>query len=190
MKANLYFFLVLSLMANLAFAQNESKPVLNQYLSLQSGILAETQYNSAGIRTFFEFQQDITQHKQFSLSYEHSTHFMDLATDHSDEIKSNISALCANFNYKIFLWKDKIYWSAGIGAGAVHVNWDNNNKISKVVNANLTLNLKITDKIIIETAPLLILFPFNRIYYSPVNVGVYNNMYAFTSIPLGLKVRI
>jgi hypothetical protein len=182
--------LMMCIIAHFTLAQSVQKPVIGQYLSVQTGGLFENQYNSGGIRTFFEFQKDFSRHKQWAISYEHSTHFMDLATDHSNEIESNISALSCNYNYKIFLWKDKIFWTAGLGAGALHMNWDNNNKVGLIFNASLTLNLKITERIFIETAPLLVLFPFNRFYYSPIDIDIYKNMYAYTVVPIGIKIRL
>ena len=182
--------LLLCLPTLISTAQTDSLPIQNQYLSFQLGGLLENQFNSAGVRIFFEYQKDITRHQQLSLSYEHATHLFDIATDHSNEIQSNLSFLNGNYLYKVFLWKDKIYWTAGLGAGIVHVNWEENNKIGFNLNASMTLNLKITDKITIETAPLLILFPFNRIYYSPLDIGVYQNMYPFTVVPLGIKFKL
>jgi hypothetical protein len=77
-----------------------------------------------------------------------------------------------------------------MGIGALHVNWDDKDAFGATVNASLTLNFRITKTIFIETAPLIVLLPFNRIYYSPLNIDHFQHFHAFTFFPFGVKFKI
>lgn len=185
------FLLILFVFGTLkSFSQNNDTMPKASYLSVQSGILSENDYNSAGIRTFFEYQKDFGKNWQYAISYEHSRHFMDIATDHPNELKTNLSLLSVNCQYKLNLIPNRLFWTAGVGAGAVHINWEDEDKIGASLNASLTLNFRLSKKIYVETAPLTVLFPFNRVYFSPVNVENHQNFYAFTIIPIGVKVKL
>lgn len=41
-----------------------------------------------------------------------------------------------------------------------------------------------------ESSPLIVLMPFNRIYYSPMNIDHFDNFYTFTFFPFGIKVKL
>ncbi|MFD1552564.1 hypothetical protein DNU06_15660 [Putridiphycobacter roseus] len=83
-----------------------------------------------------------------------------------------------------------MFWTAGFGVGVLHVFWDEINKFGPTVNASLTLNFRISKRIYIETAPLFVILPINRIYYSPIKTNDINHFYAVSAIPIGLKVKL
>lgn len=180
---------VLGLMTNQLYSHSNEKLPKPNYLSIQTGGIVDG-YNSVGIRTFFEYQKDLKKNWQYGISYEHSRHYMRAATDFPNDLETNLSLLSLNGYYKLNLWKDKVFWTSGIGAGAVHADWKDNDRIGAAVNASLTLNIKVTKRIYIETSSLLILFPFNRVYYSTMNVESHKNFHAFTVLPIGLKIKL
>ncbi|QQS52630.1 MAG: hypothetical protein IPM71_07815 [Bacteroidota bacterium] len=183
-------FLFLGLFNPCGYSQNYNDTIeKNDYLSFQSGMIADA-YNSLGVRTFFEYQKDIKKNWQFGISYEHSTHLGFFMTDQPYELNSNLSQLSINGYYKLNLIKDRLFWTGGLGFGALHVNWDNNNDFGATMNASLTLNIRITKRIYFESSPLIVLMPFNRVYYSPMDIDHFDNFYAFTFFPVGLKVKL
>lgn len=144
-----------------------------------------------GIRVFFEYQKDLKKKNwQYGISFEQKNHLYDAATDHFNSLASNLSLLSYNHYYKLKLYKDRVFWTSGLGVGIANVNWDGNNKIGIVVNGSITLNVRITKRIYIETSPLLVLLPFNRVYYSPMNVSTYTDLYGGPFFPFGFKVKL
>jgi hypothetical protein len=111
-------------------------------------------------------------------------------TDQLYDLNSNLSQLSVNGYYKLNLVKDKLFFTSGLGVGALHVNWDDKDNFGVSVNASLTLNIRVTKRFYIEASPLVILFPFNRVYYSPMNIDHFDNFYAFTFFPFGFKVKL
>ncbi|MBC7450394.1 MAG: hypothetical protein H7259_02785 [Cytophagales bacterium] len=170
-------------------AQIPEKPRRPDYLSLQTGFVIDG-YNSMGIRTFFEYQKDLKNNWQYGISYEHTSHFGYFVTDRHNELPTNLSVLNVNAYYKLNAIKDRLFWTAGLGTGLLHINWDNSNKVSLCVNASLTLNIRITKKLYIETAPFFPILPINRCYFSTVNIEGYNNFFACAFFPIGIKVKL
>ena len=159
------------------------------YLTFQTGFLVDN-YNSLGFRMFFEYKKDQKYFWQYGISYENVRHFTRFATDHPMELETNLNLLCLNYYYKLFLYRERVFIEPGIGVGGVHVFWDDYDKFGVVVNASITLNVRVTKKIFIETSPLFILTPSNRIYFSTMKVKNYHNFYAFSFFPFGLKFRL
>ncbi|MDD2197097.1 MAG: hypothetical protein PHE03_08810 [Bacteroidales bacterium] len=190
MRTKYFIFLVLGLQFLNGFSQtDEVKTAKPAYLTFQTGFIVDG-YNSIGIRTFFEYQKDLRENWQFGVSYEHSRHFGFFLTDQLYDLNSNLSQLSLNGYYKLNLIRDRLFWTVGIGAGALHVNWDNNDSFGATINASLTLNIRVTKRIYFESSPLIALAPFNRAYYSPMKIDHFNNFYAFTFFPFGLKVKL
>ena len=172
------------------FAQTDENIVRKtDYLSFQTGFIVDG-YNSLGIRTFFEYQKDLKKNWQFGISYEHSRHFGFFMTDQLYDLDSDLSQISLNGYYKLNLIKDRLFWTAGVGIGALHVNWDDNDGFGPTINASLTLNMRLTKRIYLEASPLLAFLPSNRVYYSPMNIDHFNDFYAFTFFPFGLKVKL
>jgi hypothetical protein len=190
LKREYILFLLLCLISSKAFSQaGEEKSPNPDYLSLQTGFIVDG-YNSLGIRTFFEYQRDLKKNWQYGISYEHSRNFGFFLTDQFYDLNSNLSQLSINGYYKLNIIKDRLFWTGGLGVGALHVNWEENDAFGATINASLTLNIRVTKRIYIESSPLFVLMPFNRIYYSPMNIDHFNNFYAFTFFPFGIKVKL
>lgn len=77
-----------------------------------------------------------------------------------------------------------------MGLGVLHVAWDENDRFGVTANASLTLNIRVTKRIYLETSPLVVLLPLNRVYYSRMDIESFNNFYAFTFFPFGVKVKL
>jgi len=181
---------ILALMSITAFPQTDDiRSPKADYLTFQTGFIVDG-YNSLGVRTFFEYQKEIKNNWQYGISYEHSRRFGFFLTDQLYELNSNLSLISLNGYYKLNLIKDRVFWTGGLGAGAVHVNWDQNDSFGATVNASLSLNIRITKRIYFESSPLIVLMPFNRVYYSAVDAGPFDNFYAFTFFPFGIKVKL
>lgn len=166
--------------------ENIRKP---DYLTFQTGFIIDG-YNSLGIRTFFEYQKDCKGNWQYGISYEHSRHFGFFATDQLYDLSTNLSLLSFNCYYKLNIIKDRFFWTSGLGIGAIHAYWEDNNKFGVTINACLTLNIRITKKIYLETSPLIVLLPINRVYFSTMNADHFDNFYALTFFPFGIKVKL
>lgn len=190
-KRRLFLVLLLTMFTIFpGFAQTvEGKIENTDYLTIQSGLIVDG-YNSLGVRTYFEYQKDLKKNWQYGISYEHSRHYGFFMTDQLHDLKSNLSLLSLNGYYKLNLIKDRLFWTGGLGVGLLHVNWEDNDGFGPTVNASLTLNIRLTQRIYVESSPLIVLLPFNRIYYSSMNINHFDNFYAFTFFPFGLKVKL
>ncbi|HSW68438.1 MAG TPA: hypothetical protein VLH16_07645, partial [Bacteroidales bacterium] len=135
-------------------------------------------------------QRDLSKNWQYGISFEHSRHFGFFLTGQLNNLNSNLSLLSINGYYKLNLIKDRLFWTGGMGIGGVHVNWGGNDDFGATINASLTLNIRLTKRLYFESSPLIVLMPFNRIYYSPMNIDNFDNFYAFTFFPIGLKVKL
>ena len=188
---NLKVKLILTLFFFNINVYSQTKEILPNpnYLAIQSGLMADG-YNSMGFRTFFEYQKDVKKNWQYGISYEHVRHLGIAATDHSDNLSSNLSLLSLNYYYKLKLYKDRVFWTSGLGAGVVHLNWGDNDEFGPTLNASITLNIRVAKRSFIETSPLIVLAPINRFYYSPMNASSYKDFYAGTFFPIGFKVRL
>ena len=189
-------FIIGFLTVNMLRAQKTEHFRKLDYLSFQTGAIVD-RYNSLGIRTYFEYQKEVSGNLQYGISYEHSRHFAFFATDHSDALPTNSDALPTNLSllslnayYKINLLKGRLFWLAGLGIGGVHAYWNTKDKIGATVNASFTLNLKLTKKLYFESSPFIVLLPTNRMYFSTMNTEHYNDFFALSLFPFGLKVKL
>ena len=189
LKKTLLLTLIIAVSNTNIYSQINEKPPKPNYLSFQTGGMVDI-YNSFGVRTFFAYQKDLKKNLQNGISYEHVRHLGRAATDHSDNLSANLSLLSLNYYYKLKLYKDRIFWTSGMGVGVVHLNWDDNDEFGPTVNASITLNIRVTKRFFIETSPLIVLAPINRFYYSPMNATSYKDFYAGTFFPIGFKVRL
>jgi hypothetical protein len=82
------------------------------------------------------------------------------------------------------------FWNAGAGIGFVHAYWGNSDKIGYAFNASLTLNIKLSNRIHLESSPMAIILPTSRVYYSPMNVEGYSDFFAISFLSLGAKVKL
>ena len=172
-----------------ANSQTQKDSCNSDYLTFQSGFMIDG-YNSLGVRTFFEYQKDFRRNWQFGISYEHSRHLGFAATDHLYELPTNLSLLSLNCYYKLNLIKNRFFWTAGFGIGAIHAYWEDQDVFGATINASLTLNVRITKRIYIETSPLVVLIPTNRVYFSTMDADQFNSFYALTFFPFGIKVKL
>jgi len=190
MRKKYLLFVLFGLLRINGFAQTGENIVRKtDYLSFQTGFIVDG-YNSLGIRTFFEYQKDLKKNWQLGISYEHSRHFGFFMTDQLYDLDSDLSQISLNGYYKLNLIKDRLFWTGGLGIGVLHVNWDDNDGFGPTINASLTLNVRLTKRIYLEASPLLAFIPSNRVYYSPMNIDHFNDFYAFTFFPFGLKVKL
>ena len=189
MKIKYLLFAVLGFINIYGYSQTDDKTRKPDFLTFETGFIIDG-YNSLGVRTFFEYQKDIKNNWQYGISYEHSRHFGFFRTDQLYDLSSNLSQLSLNGYYKLNLLEDRLFWTTGLGVGALHLNWDDNDSFGVTVNASITLNIRITPNIYFTSSPLIVLLPFNRIYYSPMNIDHFNNFYALTFFPFGIKVKL
>ncbi|RLD68982.1 MAG: hypothetical protein DRI95_01435 [Bacteroidetes bacterium] len=189
MPIKLFTIIIIGLVTVNAFSQDVENVRKPDYLTFQTGLMIDG-YNSMGIRTFFEYQKDFKGNWQFGISYEHSRHFTSFATDQLDELPTNLSLLSYNCYYKLNLIPNRLFWTAGIGLGGVHAYWNVNDKFGLTINASLTLNIRVSKRIYFESSPLVVLLPSNRVYFSTMKVENYNNFYALSFFPFGLKVKL
>ncbi len=164
-----------------------------QYLSFQPSFTLDG-FNSFGVRIFLEYTKDLKNNWQWGLSYDHTTPLFDAATA-TRTLEANYSNLSLNGYYKLNVFKDRVFYTGGLGIGVTHFSWtrfgsSSAHAFTPTINASLSLGIRVSKRIIIETSPLLVLLPSNRVYYSPVNVEEFPDFYSFTIFPLGIKVKL
>ncbi len=198
-KSFLGIFLGILTFESFSQSKNELKPA--HYFAFQTGLNIDNfsgpERNSRGIpqtglmlsiRTFIEYQKDIKGNWQYGISFEHTFPFTE--RNNLGELSAKLNLLSGNFNYKINLIKDALFWTSGVGIGIVHANYNGANQFGGLINFSMTLNLKLSKQIYIETSPLLILFPFNRFYLSSMNAATNHQFFAYNILPFGLKIKL
>jgi len=191
MKIKFLLILGVELLAISGYSQVNDNIQKQDYLCVETGFLMDN-YNSMGIRLFFEYQKDMKGNLAYGISFENSRHFREYGADYIDKYPTNLNLLSFNYYYKLNARKDKIFWLLGMGLGGVHVYRNENNdndKFGITLNLSLTVNIKISEKIYFESSPTIGLLP-NRAYFSTMNYETFNNFYAFSFIPLGVKVKL
>lgn len=196
MKNILFAFFIL-LQFN-AFSQ-EQETIKNDYLVFETGLIFNWT-NSLGVRTFFEYQKETRKNWSFGVSYEHS---QTIGSPFSGFYygETNLSLLSLNSYYRINLIKDRLFWVVGAGIGAGHVNINDfpvrdsystkKNLFGYTFNISANLNIRIGKRIYLQTSPLLILAPINRVYYSPnLSKNGINYLFAQTAFPIGIKIKL
>ncbi len=129
---------------------------------------------------------------QNRISYETSRHGVESGMEYAKKLHTNLNFLNFNYYLKLNPKSNRIIWTLGIGLGGFHVFWDENNDNDKFglnINASFTASIKLSEKIYLECTPTIALLP-NRIYFSTMDVENFDNFYAFTFLPLGLKVKL
>ena len=178
----------------------EQEIVKNDYLVFETGLIFNWT-NSLGVRTFFEYQKETRKNWSFGVSYEHS---QTIGSPFSGFYhgETNLSLLSLNSYYRINLIKDRLFWvvGAGIGAGHVHITDHENRRYNNgaqehlfgyTFNISTNINVRISKRIYLQTSPLLVLPPFNRVYYSPnLSKNGINYLFAQTAFPIGIKIKL
>lgn len=188
MKLTALLFLLALISANKSLGQEIIKQPKPAYLSVQSGVTFST-LNSIGTRLFFEYQKDLKGNWQYGIAYDNSRFLFRAATD-TRTVKLNLSSMSGNVYYKINAFKDRLFWTAGMGVGVMHVFWDENDKVGPSANASLTLNVRVSKRIYIETSPLIILAPVNRVYYATFQDVERQHLLTLVLFPLGVKIKL
>ena len=161
----------------------------NSCLSFQTGLVMDA-YNSAGLRVSFEYQEQIRNNWYYGILYENKRHLFKPGTDNPNSYPANSNLLCMNGYYMLKIWKDRVYFSSGIGIGIIHLFWDGVDQLAPVATANLTLNIKLFKGLWIETSPLVIFPPVDRGYFALCR-GYHHQYYAaMTFFPIGFKVAL
>lgn len=123
------------------------------------------------------------------MSFEGTAHFTEWATD-TRSVHSNLNHLLFNGYYRINLVTDKIYWDCGLGLGGTRVFWNENNKFGLTASASMTLNIRLGPNVLLQTSPLIILMPINRVYVSAISMNENNALWAYAILPFGVKIRV
>ena len=126
MTKYIYSFLLSILIHFTVFSQTKDTLRKPDYLSFQTGFMYDV-YNSLGWRLHFEYQKDLRKNWQYGIGYEHTIHLGNGISDQYYELPTNLNILSFNGYYKLQLAKDRFFWTAGLGAGFVQIDWDNSN---------------------------------------------------------------
>lgn len=172
-------------------AQTTDADEKDDFISVQTGSVIDD-CNSIGIRLFLEYQKDMKGNWQYGISFETSRHFRKGGMEYADWLPTNLNLLSLNYYYKLNPRSKSVIWTAGLGIGGVHVYWDGNNdndQFGITVNVSFTASIKFSQKIYLECSPSIALLP-NRLYYSTMDIESFNNFYAYTFLPLGLKIKL
>ncbi len=176
---------IILLLSGSMYAQKYEK---EQYLSFQTGLLINNA-NTTGIRTFIEYQKDFNKNWFYGVSFDHSNYFSRSMTDYYPTPR-NLDIVNFNTYYKLHLYKEKVFWTLGLGLGAFHAYWKKENDFGVVLNADVTLNIRLSKKVILQTMIIPVLAPFNRFYISPQSINNDGIMRAFSAIPIGIKIKL
>ncbi len=161
-----------------------------QYIVVKTGFLANNT-NSLGIRTFFEYQKDFSNKIFYGISFDHSNYFGRMMTDYYPTPR-NLDIINYNVYYKINIFKEKVYWTVGLGAGVFHAYWKNENNYGVVANIDAALNIKLTKNITLQADPVPIPIIINRFYISPNSIinGKDNWMASLAYFGYGVKIKL
>lgn len=170
-----------------SFAQEQHA----QYLTVESGLSID-RLNSLGLRTFIEYQKNLKNNWHYGISYDHTERMGYAATDIYPQEKTNFDLLSFNSYYHLNALKNRIFWSAGIGAGIAHIYWNDfrEHKFRPTVNASFTLNVRVYKGFYLTSSPLILIIPVNRFYFAPFGSNNFKNYFATTFFPFGIKFKL
>lgn len=188
LKLKIFLFLIIFSSIKVYSQTKENLP-RPYYLSVQTGFMYDG-YDAVGARLFFEYQKDLKNNWQYGVSLEQSKSFFTGGTDNPNSFPTNLTILCYNHYYKLKIYKDRVFLTSGLGAGVLNAYWKDNYKIGPTINASITLNVRLTKKVFLETSPLVVIMPFHRVYYSTINTAPFTNYYSITVFPIGLKIKL
>ena len=141
------------------------------------------------MRLFFEFQKEWTPKWSYGISFEGTAHFGEFATD-TRSMPTSLNHVMFNVYYRINVHKDKIYWDCGMGFGGSRAFWQQSNKFGLSADASITLNIRLGSNVLLQTSPLIILLPVNRVYVSSIRMNENQALWAFAAFPFGVKIRV
>jgi len=165
------------------------EPLRANYLSAETG-LAATNFKVAAFRYAFEYQKDINRNWQYGIAYERMQSMGDtwFLLHHGEQLKSSQSILSVNAYYKLFPKSKRVHLSPGLGVGIIHMNWGETNKVRLAINASLTVNVRVSNRVYLQFSPAFVLG--NRAYFSPFKYAGFNYFFSYNVIPFGVKVRL
>ncbi|HKL02683.1 MAG TPA: hypothetical protein VJ911_03370 [Cryomorphaceae bacterium] len=191
MKTIVFFQLCLwlSLIAksNQAEGQGDST---SHYLTASFGFNYNN-YHSLGARIYFDYSKEFLKNWQWSISYEQTHHVGEFAApEESESLHVSHSILSGNIYRKVPLWKDKIFWRLGVGAGLIHAFWDRSNRFGPSVNISAGLHIKVFPNVWITTSAIPFLFPTNRFTYAPLRITGFNDFKSGSVFNFGFQFRV
>ncbi len=174
------------------FSQPIETSERKKYIKIHTGLMTDS-YNSAGPRLYFEYLSEFKERPKWSwgISMENKWHAVELISDLYAPPNVNSNIVSFKVHYQVNLIKQNVFWDVNLGAGFIHLFWDENHTLQPSVNIGITLNVKLSPNVYLETAPLLILLPVSDIYFSTSRAYKAHTGYAqFTILPIGIKIKI
>ncbi len=168
-----------------------------RFINVQTGFIGDN-YNSAGIRFKTEYSKQIKRKRNWYLGtlfemklhqFEHTQYDIDEFSNHKPDIPANTFILAERFAYRFELWNDRISWNFGLAAGVSYLHRHEVNLLMPIFLAEISLNIRLTKRLYIETAPLIIFPPISTIYYSFRNYDEYTDYYGINMFPVGLRYK-
>lgn len=188
-------FIFCLLSSNNASSQSDSSDSSFNFINVETGFLNDG-YHALGLRIYAEYRLQFSAHWSFGLGLDNSFYLTRSAnneagegSNHSVEIPSNLNILSFNAYYNLPFRDNKFYLRPGIGISEVMVRWDGHQETGLAINFNLPLGIRVTPNVYITTSILPILFPFNRLYISGMNVETSDSFHAFSLLPIGVDIR-
>lgn len=121
--------------------------------------------------------------------FEHTRYDIDEFSNLKPDIPANTFILAERFGYRFELWNDRISWNFGLAAGVSYLHWNEDNLLMPIFLADISLNIRLTKRLYIETAPLIIFSPISTFYYSFRNYDEYTDYYGINMFPIGLRYK-
>ncbi len=193
MKQILIIIAVLSLAFN-AKGQNDTLQKI-RFLNFQTGFIGDN-YNSAGIRFKTEYSKQINRNWYLGTLFEMKLHQFQHTQYDTDEfinlkpdIPANTFIVAERLGYRFELWNERISWNFGLAVGVSYLHWHEDNLLMPIFLADISLNIRLTKRLYIETAPLIIFPPISTFYYSFRNYDDYSDYYGINMFPIGLRYK-
>ncbi|MGL4629973.1 MAG: hypothetical protein ACRCVT_02110 [Leadbetterella sp.] len=186
MKLVSSFLFFIILLSNQAKCQIDSLHK-NRFLNIQTGIGFDN-FNSAGIRFRLEYSKQLKKKLYYGTLFEMKKNQYRHTTDYYPIYPANTFILAEKIGYRFELWRDRIAWNVGLAAGVAYLQWPKHNLLRPIAVADATLNIRITKKLYLETAPLIIILPVSTFYFSFIGYKEYDN-YGGISVPIGLRYK-
>lgn len=192
-NTKIIFFTILLLVSQRIFGNDSTTVIQNSYFKFQSGLLFDS-YNNNALRLYYEYNCDFknSKHWAWGVASEHKWYMARVWTDDYSNPKLNSNSFTYNIHYKVFAFKDKLFWDVYSGAGFVHMFNDNKKSYQAVGTFGITLNVKLSKRIYFETAPLIIFPPISQVSVSNNQLGNKPGglFVQFTFIPFGLMIKL
>ncbi len=182
--------MVFILFSTIIIAQKGTVASIGNYYVFARTAYMFDNYNSVGVWGSIGGLKKIKNKHFIGINLDFKKHLYEGATDFEIRPLLDTKSVKISYHYLVNIWRNKIYWDIGIGAGIMNLS---NSKISKVLPTATLINyldIHLSKRIILELPSLLIFNPANTVNITPNKLFKTQPLYVqYTFFSCGFKYK-